>query len=205
MSSPSFDALIAACTAFDPMVGPSVEQIACIREEAESIAAGSPPPDLLSPENQVRLTGLWRTLFTTHGVERGYATLDRMTWGQAPAAPMRTQMVHQLLNPARGLYRNIVTFRLDEGGLDGIAYTRGTVAIDPAAPDTFEVTFHETEYQPASSTPAAAFLALVSQNGSARYQAPPMPAFRSPVAYLDDQLRFMRGADDHLYILLKVA
>jgi PAP_fibrillin len=197
--------LITTCTAFDPASGPSPEQVARIRAAAEAIAGNSPPPDLLTAQNQQRLTGLWRTLFTTHGVERGYATLDRMTWGQAPAVPMRTQMVQQLLDPSRGSYRNIVTFRLDAGGMDGIAYTRGTVSIDPATPDTFRVSFHETEYQPASNTPWQPFMDQVSLNGSAVYAAPSFPPFASPVAYLDDRLRFMRGSDDHLYILLKVA
>jgi hypothetical protein len=199
-------ALLSAVAALDPAAGPTAEQTSAILAAAEAMMAGQPPPDLTTPENTLRLSGLWRTLFTTHGIERGYATLQRMSWGHAKDTPVRSQSVHQFLDPARGKYLNIVQFGIEGGHMRGLHYARARVRFKPEAPDTFFVQFREFEFSPTSDTPMAPFVEKVAgANGALTFALPETaPEFASPVAYLDDEFRFMRGADDHFYVLRKV-
>ena len=126
-------ALLSAVAALDPAAGPTAEQTSAILAAAEAMMAGQPPPDLTTPENTLRLSGLWRTLFTTHGIERGYATLQRMSWGHAKDTPVRSQSVHQFLDPARGKYLNIVQFGIEGGHMRGLHYARARVRFKPDA------------------------------------------------------------------------
>lgn len=198
--------LLSAIALIDPETGPTAEQTSAILAAADAMMAGQPAPDLTTEENSTRLAGLWRTLFTTHGIERGYATLQRMSWGHAKDTPVRSQSVHQFLDPARGKYLNIVQFGIEGGPLRGLHYARARVRFKPEAPDTFFVQFREFEFAPTSDTPAAPFRDKVAgADGALTFALPDTaPEFASPVAYLDDAFRFMRGSDDHFYVLRKV-
>jgi hypothetical protein len=202
----SADALLAAIAAVDPGPGPTEDQTAAILAAAEAMMAGKGPIDLTTPQNEERIAGLWRTLFTTHGIERGYATLQRMSWGHAKDTPVRSQSVHQFLDPARGKYLNVVQFGIEGTDYRGLHYARAQVRFKPEQPDTFFVQFKEFEFAPTSDTPAGAFRDLVAgADGGLVFALPEAaPEFGSPVAYLDDRFRFMRGSDNHFYVLQKI-
>lgn len=199
--------LFAAIAVVDPDTGPTDAQTAAIVSAADAMMAAAPPLDLTSETSKEALAGLWKTAFTTHGIERGYATLQRMSWGHAKDTPVRSSTVHQFLDPWRGKYLNIVNFQITDTPYRGLHYARADVALKPEQPDTFFVTFRGFSFKPASDTPPAAFQELVAgADGALDWATPPdAPTFASPCAYLDATTRFMRGSDGHFYVLEKVS
>jgi hypothetical protein len=199
--------LFAAIAVVDPDIGPTDAQTAAIVSAADAMIAAAPPLDLTSEASKEALAGLWKTAFTTHGIERGYATLQRMSWGHAKDTPVRSSTVHQFLDPWRGKYLNIVNFQITDTPYRGLHYARADVALKPEQPDTFLVTFRGFSFKPASDTPPAAFQELVAgADGALDWATPPdAPTFASPCAYLDATTRFMRGSDGHFYVLEKVS
>lgn len=199
--------LFAAIAVVDPDTGPTDAQTDAIVSAADAMIAAAPPLDLTSEASKEALAGLWKTAFTTHGIERGYATLQRMSWGHAKDTPVRSSTVHQFLDPWRGKYLNIVNFQITDTPYRGLHYARADVALKPEQPDTFFVTFRGFSFKPASDTPPAAFQELVAgADGALDWATPPdAPTFASPCAYLDATTRFMRGSDGHFYVLEKVS
>ncbi len=199
--------LFDAIAAVDPDAGPSDDQTAAILAAADAMIAAAPPLNLTTEASKEALAGLWKTAFTTHGIERGYATLQRMSWGHAKDTPVRSSTVHQFLDPWRGKYLNIVNFQISDTPYRGLHYARADVALKPEQPDTFFVTFRHFAFKPASDTPVSAFHELVAgADGALDWSTPPdAPTFPSPCAYLDASTRFMRGSDGHFYVLEKVS
>lgn len=199
--------LFAAIATVDPDAGPTEDQTAAILAAADAMIAAAGPLDLTTEASKEALAGLWKTAFTTHGIERGYATLQRMSWGHAKDTPVRSSTVHQFLDPWRGKYLNIVNFQISDTPWRGLHYARADVALKPEQPDTFFVTFRHFAFKPASDTPVGAFQDLVADaDGQLEWSTPPdAPTFPSPCAYLDGATRFMRGSDGHFYVLEKVS
>jgi hypothetical protein len=159
--------------------GPAVERIKGLAERLEAV---NPTPAPARADELLK--GRWRLLYSSFGLQRS-TTLARLSFNLLPKAEIEVDELFQEVDPATGLYDNIVTFR-GAGGA-GTNVTLGRFA--PADDKRLDVVFFETRvWSPALTTRAPI--------DNAR-----LPPLHSDVTYLDADFRLNRGSFGNLYVL----
>ena len=168
-------ARIAAATdvGFD-LGGDAVEAIKRLAGELE---AANPTP--VTSRADALLKGRWRLLYSSFGLHRD-ATLARLSFNALPKTPVHVTDLWQEVDPATGLYDNIVDH--DEGSV----VTLGKFT--PASDQRLDVVFTDM---------------LATGLGAARLPIDnsKIPPLHSDVTYLDDDFRLNRGSYGNLYVL----
>ena len=123
------------------------------------------------------LAGRWRLLWSSFGLQRD-STLARLSFNLLPKQAIRVAELFQEVDPATGLYDNIVTY---DGGQ---ALTLG-------------------QFAPATTTRLAVTFTHAQATGHARLplEAAKIPPLWSDVVYLDADFRLNRGSFGSLYVL----
>ena len=160
--------------------GDAVERIKALADELESL---NPTPE--PARAAALLRGRWRLLYSSFGLQRD-TTLARISFNAFPKTPVHVKSLFQEIDPATGLYDNVVTFD-GEDGMPGEAVTFGAYQVMDDR--RLDVRFTDM---------------LVSGPGvpvklpidNAR-----IPPLYSDVVYLDDGFRLNRGSFGNLYVL----
>lgn len=128
------------------------------------------------------LVGRWRMLYSSFGLKRD-ATLARLSFNAMPKLPIRIAELFQEVDPATGLYDNVVTYTT----ADGVPGTHVTLGRFAAADDRrLDVAFTD-----------------VQATGHARgaIDNSRIPPLWSDITYLDEDFRLNRGSSGGLYVL----
>lgn len=159
--------------------GPAVERIKALAARLEAL--GSIPEPAHAAE---QLKGRWRLIYSSFGLQRR-TTLARLSFNLLPKQEIEVEEIFQEVDPATGLYDNVVTFR--EGAAQGVCVTLGRYGV--AGPQRLEVAFTEA--------------GVVSPTMKQRTPIPQLklPAMHSDVTYLDNDFRLNRGSFGNLYVL----
>jgi hypothetical protein len=131
------------------------------------------------------LRGRWRLLYSNLNLQRT-TTLAQLSLGVLPAQPVEVVELYNEVDPATGLYDNVIHF-LDQDGTPGIQIMAGQYEVQ----DDQHIDIVTTE-------------ALVIGPGAPiRLSADSVrhPSLKTEVTYLDDGFRLVRGAFGSLYIL----
>ncbi len=131
------------------------------------------------------LRGRWRLLYSNLELARR-TTLARLSLGILPATPVEVVELYNEIDPATGLYDNVIHF-LDSGGQPGVLVVAGSYA----AEDDARLDIRTSE---AVVTGAAAPVRLPAD--CAR-----VDALITDITYLDDGFRLVRGPYGSLYVL----
>jgi PAP_fibrillin len=154
--------------------------VEAIKRLAAELEAANPTP--VTSRADALLKGRWRLLYSSFGLQRD-ATLARLSFNVLPKTPVQVTDLWQEVDPATGLYDNIVDH--DQGSV----VTLGRFS--PASDQRLDVVFTEM---------------LVTGLGATR--APidnsKIPALHSDVTYLDEDFRLNRGSFGNLYVLQRV-
>jgi hypothetical protein len=158
------------------------EQIERIKALAAALESANPTPD--SARADALLFGRWELLYSSFGLERE-TTLSRLSFNALPKTPVRVGSIWQEVDPASGLYDNIVDH--DDGSL----VTLGQFKPSPENPVRLDIVFTDL---------------LELGTGSARVPInnAKIPPLWSDVTYLDEDFRLNRGGFGNLYVLRKV-
>lgn len=160
--------------------GKRVERIAGL---AEALEALNPTPAPARAADLLR--GRWRLLWSSFGLQRE-ATLARLSFNLLPAEPIRVRALFQEVDPATGLYDNVVAYDRPDGTA-GEAVTLGR--FQPAGDGRMDVVFTHAQ---ATGHPRVAI-----DNAK-------IPPLHSDVTYLDSDFRLNRGSYGSLYVLALV-
>lgn len=125
------------------------------------------------------LMGRWRLLYSSFGLQRD-ATLSRLSFNTLPKTPVHVTDLWQEVDPATGLYDNIVDH--DQGSVVTIG------RFSPASDVRLDVTFTDM---------------LATGLGAAKVPIDntKIPSLWSDVTYLDEDFRLNRGGYGNLYVL----
>lgn len=153
------------------------EAVAAIKRLAGELEAANPTPVTARADSLMK--GRWRLLYSSFGLQRD-ATLARLSFNALPKTPVTVTDLWQEVDPATGLYDNVVDH------LEGSAITLGQ--FKPAGDQRLDVVFTEM---------------LVIGLGAARVPIDnaKIPPLHSDVTYLDDDFRLNRGSYGNLYVL----
>jgi hypothetical protein len=157
--------------------GPEADEIVRLAAELE---AHNPTP--APAHDGARLRGRWKLLYSSFGLQRE-ATLARLSFNALPKTPVTVTELWQEVDPATGLYDNIVDHR------EGSVVTLGT--FKPASDHRLDVLF--TDIVTTGMDPTR----VPIDNSK-------IPPLWSDVVYLDDDFRLNRGAFGNLYVLALV-
>lgn len=171
-----------------------------------SIRNGDPAP----------LTGEWRTIFTTLPLLNQQCTIgELMTARKSPieehAHSLTVDSVRQIIRCPSGSnlkqisYDNVVEFSYDTGDgnrIPGTLLTKGFADISPTDPCTLDVVFYAQHCCCRDDKDEEVFTRL-SGLPTPHHIAQQIKS-KSTVAYLDDDLRIMKGGRGNLYILEKI-
>ena len=153
------------------------EAVEAIKRLAAELEAANPTP--ATTRADALLKGRWRLLYSSFGLQRD-ATLARLSFNTLPKTPVRVTDLWQEVDPATGLYDNIVDH--DEGSVVTLGH------FEPASDTRLDVVFTDM---------------LATGLGAAR--APidnsKIPPLWSDVTYLDEDFRLNRGGYGNLYVL----
>ena len=129
------------------------------------------------------MKGRWRLLYSSFGLDR-QATLARLSFNALPKTPVIVTDLWQEVDPATGLYDNVVDHN------EGSVVTLGHYS--PASDHRLDVLFTEM---------------LVTGLGAARVPIDnsKIPPLYSDVTYLDEDFRLNRGSFGNLYVLQRIA
>jgi hypothetical protein len=156
--------------------GEAVERIKALAAELEAL---NPTPSPASAGHLLR--GRWRLLYSSFGLHRD-ATLGRVSFNLLPKTPIHVERLWQEVDPATGLYDNIVDYTAD--GAPGEQVMLGKFA--PASEHRLDVVF--------TGAAATGHPHLPLDNSK-------IPPLWSDVTYLDDGFRLNRGGFGSLYVL----
>lgn len=159
--------------------GPAVERIGALAAQLEAI---NPTPEPAHADALLR--GRWRLVYSSFGLQRR-STLARLSFNILPKQDIEVDALFQEVNPATGLYDNVVTFR--SGGESGVNVTLGRFA--PAGAQRLEVAFTDVAVE------------LPSLRRRAPIVNDKLPPMHSDVTYLDGDFRLNRGGFGSLYVL----
>ncbi len=153
------------------------DAVEAIKRLAGDLEAANPTP--VTSRADALLKGRWRLLYSSFGLHRD-ATLARLSFNALPKTPVHVTDLWQEVDPATGLYDNIVDH--DEGSV----VTLGKFT--PASDQRLDVVFTDM---------------LATGLGAARLPIDntKIPALHSDVTYLDDDFRLNRGSYGNLYVL----
>ena len=154
--------------------GAAVELIKALAADLE---AANPTP---APARAAALLrGRWRLLYSSFGLKRE-ATLARLSFNVLPKTPVTVTDLWQEVDPATGLYDNIVDHSAGSVVTVGQFSARDDRRLDVCFTDMIAV-------------------------GEGAVRAPidnsKIPALHSDVTYLDDDFRLNRGGFGNLYVL----
>ncbi len=156
------------------------KRVARIVELAAELEARNPTP---APARAAELLrGRWRLVWSSFGLQRE-ATLARLSFNLLPPEPIRVVELYQEVDPATGLYDNVVLYH-DASKTLGEAITLGRFR--PATDARMDVVFTHVQ---ATGRPR-----LAIDNGK-------IPPLHSDVVYLDGGFRLNRGSFGSLYVL----
>jgi PAP_fibrillin len=156
--------------------GDAVERIKTL---AAALEALNPTP---APASAAHLLhGRWRLLYSSFGLHRD-ATLGRISFNLLPKTPIHVERLWQEVDPATGLYDNIVDYTAD--GAPGAQVMLGKFT--PASEHRLDVLF--------TGTVATGHSHIPLDNSK-------IPPLWSDVTYLDDGFRLNRGGFGSLYVL----
>lgn len=158
--------------------GEAVEAIKSLAAELEAL---NPTPSPARADALLR--GRWRLLYSSFGLQR-QATLGRLSFNTLPKdEPITVQRLFQEVDPATGLYDNVVEYA-DASGQSGVSLTIGRFA--PASDVRMDVVFTHAQASGHERAPI----------DNAR-----IPPLWSEVTYLDEDFRLNRGSYGSLYVL----
>ncbi len=158
--------------------GEAVEAIKSLAAELEAL---NPTPAPARADALLR--GRWRLLYSSFGLQR-QATLGRLSFNTLPKSePITVQSLFQEVDPATGLYDNVVEYA-DATGQPGVSLTIGRFA--PASDVRMDVVFTHAQASGHERAPI----------DNAR-----IPPLWSEVTYLDEDFRLNRGSYGSLYVL----
>ena len=154
--------------------GGAVETIKRLAGELEAV---NPTP--VTSRADALLKGRWRLLYSSFGLYRD-ATLARLSFNALPKTPVHVTDLWQEVDPATGLYDNIVDH--DAGSVVTLGH------FNPATDVRLDVVFTDM---------------LVTGLGATRVPIDnaKIPPLYSDVTYLDEDFRLNRGSYGSLYIL----
>ncbi len=194
--------LLAALTEYEPGSTPTADITAKIDAAAAALERTVPAPDLNARGEQ--LTGQWLTRFSSQGVF-GDVDVSFMTrtlpGGGASGGKARVEQVLQELQPAKGMYRNMLVLRVGPDSLPALYSATAELGISKTRSNDLEVSFRHIEFVPArvDVTPDALRKALgLGAEVPLAIDVPTTPVrppSLSTVTYLDDSLRINRGKD----------
>lgn len=159
--------------------GESVEAIKALATDLEAL---NPTPAPARADALLR--GRWRLLYSSFGLNR-QATLGRLSFNVLPkTAPITVERLFQEVDPATGLYDNVVEYA-DEAGVPGVSLTIGRFS--PADDRRMDVRFTHAQ--------ATGHARTAIDNAK-------IPPLWSEVTYLDEDFRLNRGSYGSLYVLV---
>ena len=159
--------------------GTAVERIKALAAQLEAV---NPTP--VSARTDGLLKGRWRLIYSSFGLQRR-TTLARLSFNILPKHEIEVDGLFQEVDPATGLYDNIVEFRRD--GQAGVNVTLGRFA--PTGAERLAVEFTDVGV---ISSALRQRLPIVNDK---------LPPMHSDVTYLDDDFRLNRGGFGNLYVL----
>ena len=153
------------------------DAVEAIKRLAGELEAANPTP--VTSRADALLKGRWRLLYSSFGLQRD-ATLARLSFNALPKTPVHVTDLWQEVDPATGLYDNIVDH--DEGSVVTLGH------FTPASDQRLDVVFTDM---------------LVTGLGGCRVPIDnaKIPPLYSDVTYLDEDFRLNRGSYGSLYIL----
>lgn len=160
--------------------GADVERIKSLAEQLEAMNPTEEPARAAA-----LLRGRWKLLYSSFGLQRA-TTLARLSFNALPKTDVQVNEIYQEVDPATGLYDNVVTFT-DADGMPGETVTLGAYQV--LDDRRLDVRFTDA--------------LVVSPNAPIRIAIDNarIPPLHSDVTYLDDGFRLMRGSFGNLYVL----
>ena len=163
--------------------GDAVERI-----KALAAALEAANPTAVTTRADALLHGRWKLLYSSFGLQRE-TTLARLAFNQLPKTAIRVDALWQEVDPATGLYDNVIDFSSADG--PGINVTLGKFTAD--ADQRLGVTFFGSKVAPAGASNI--------DRHDITLDTRKFPALHSDVTYLDDDFRLNRGSFGNLYVL----
>lgn len=157
------------------------EAVEAIKSLAAELEAMNPTPSPARADALLR--GRWRLLYSSFGLQR-QATLGRLSFNTLPKdEPITVQRLFQEVDPATGLYDNVVEYA-DASGQPGVSLTIGRFS--QASDVRMDVVFTHAQ---------------ASGHERAPIDNVRIPPLWSEVTYLDEDFRLNRGSYGSLYVL----
>lgn len=154
-----------------------------IRELAAELEALNPTPEPAQADALLR--GRWRLLYSNFDLQR-QTTLARVSTGLCPAQPIDVVELYNEIDPATGLYDNVIYY-LAEDGSPGTLVMAGEYQVE----DDNHLDLRYSEARISGPAAPVVFPASGSRVSSLKVE----------ITYLDDCFRLARGAYGSLYIL----
>jgi hypothetical protein len=154
-----------------------------IRELAAELEAMNPTPEPSQAAGLLR--GRWRLLYSNFDLQRR-TTLAQVSLGTCPAHPIDVVELYNEIDPATGLYDNVIHYLADDGA-PGTLVMAGHYQVEDEA--HLDVRYAEARI----SGPSAPV--VFPADGSR------VTSLKTEITYLDDCFRLVRGAYGSLYIL----
>lgn len=158
----------------------SAEKIRAFAAELESINPTAEPARAAS-----LLRGRWRLLYSNLELKRR-TTLAELSFKILPATAVEVVDLFNEVDPASGLWDNVITIEDGASGVPGTVVVQGHFAVDDDA--QVNIRFSEAMVM----TPAAPVRLPID-----RAQ---LPVMHNRITYLDDGFRMVRGNFGNLYI-----
>jgi hypothetical protein len=162
---------------------PNIEDVERIRALATELEAMNPTPE--PARAAALLRGRWRLLYSNFELQRR-TTLAQLSLGVLPAIPVDVVELYNEIDPATGLYDNVIHFLTDDG----------TPAVQVMAGE-YEVEDDrnlDLRYREALVMGPGAPVRLPCDGSR-------IGSLKIEISYLDDGFRMARGAFGSLYIL----
>lgn len=154
-----------------------------IRELATDLEAMNPTPEPAQAAGLLR--GRWRLLYSNFDLQR-QATLAQVSLGTCPAQPIEVVELYNEIDPATGLYDNVIYYLADDGS-PGTLVMAGYYQVEDE--NRLDVRYTEARI----SGPGAPI--VFPAHGSR------VTSLKIEITYLDECFRLVRGAYGSLYIL----
>jgi hypothetical protein len=154
-----------------------------IRALATELEAMNPTAEPARAASQLR--GRWRLLYSNLDLKR-QTTLAELSFKILPATPVAVVDLFNEVDPATGLWDNVITIEDDASGAPGTVVVRGQYAVDDDA--DIDIRFAEAMVLTES---APVRLPVDSSR---------LPLMHNRITYLDDGFRMVRGNFGNLYI-----
>ncbi len=154
-----------------------------IRELASELEAMNPTPEPSQAAGLLR--GRWRLLYSNLDLQRS-TTLAQVSLGTCPAQPIEVVELYNEIDPATGLYDNVIYY-LGEDGSPGTLVMAGNYQVEDE--NHLDIRYAEARiFGPAAPV-------VFPAHGSR------VTSLKTEITYLDDCFRLVRGAFGSLYIL----